>query len=140
MASGIYSNFKYNCFAGRQDLEADSPSDVIKVALMDTNHSFNAAHNVWGQVSANELAAAGNYTTGGNILTDQTITKAALTKFDGDDVLWPDASFTAYHAVIYNSTTGDLIASIDFGGAQSPAGALFTIQWNASGIMTLATV
>ena len=139
MASGIYNKFKYECFAGRHDMEDDSPSDEIKVALMDDNHVFNAAHNVWAEVSANELAAAGNYVAGGEALVSQSITQGATTKFDAEDTVWANATFTAYHAVIYNATTNELIASIDLGGAQSPSGVNFTIQWNASGIMTLAT-
>lgn len=139
MASGIYDIFKYGCFAGEHDMEEDSPSDDIKVALLDNNHAFVSTHNLWTQVSGNELAAAGNYSTGGESLVSQDITKTATTKFDAEDVVWTNATFTAYHAVIYNATTGRLIASIDFGGAQSPSGVNFTIQWNASGIMTLAT-
>ena len=139
MASGIYNIFKYNCFGGNHDLEDDSPSDTIKVALMDNNHVFTATDDDWTDVSANELAAAGNYTTGGKTLASQGITQAATTIFDAANVEWLLATFTAYHAVIYNATTGELIASIDFGGAQSPAAVTFTVQWNASGIITLAT-
>ena len=138
MASGIYNIFKYNCFGGNHDLEDDSPSDTIKVALMDNNHSFTATDNDWTDVSANELAAAGNYTTGGATLSSQGITKAATTIFDAADTEWANATFSAYHAVIYNATTGELIASIDFGGVQSPSAVTFTIQWNASGIITIA--
>lgn len=138
MASGVYNIFKYNCFGGNQDLEDDSPSDVIKVALMDNNHVFDATDNYWSDVSANELAESGNYTAGGEILSGQAITKAATTKFDAEDTVWSNATFTAYHAVVYDATTGELIASIDFGEAKIVASAPFTIQWNSSGIVTIA--
>ena len=138
MASGIYNIFKYNCFGGNHDLEDDSPSDTIMVALMDDSHVFTATDEDWTDVSANELATAGNYTADGAILSTQGITVGATTKFDAADTTWANATFTAYHAVIYNATTGELIASIDFAGAQSPAAVTFTIQWNASGIITLA--
>ena len=49
------------------------------------------------------------------------------------------ATFTAYHAVIYDtSVSNDLIASIDFGGAKAVVAGTFTIQWDAAGIITLA--
>ena len=139
MASGIYNKFKYQCFAGGHDLEDDSPSDEIKIALMDDNHVFNATDNMWAQVSGNELAAAGNYIAGGEALENQSITQLATTKFDANNTTWSNATFSAYHAVIYNATTLELVASIDFGGVKDPSGVDFTIQWNASGIMTLAT-
>lgn len=138
MASGVYNIFKYNCFGGNQDLEEYSPSDVIKTALMDDNHAFDATDNLWTDVSANELAEAGNYTAGGEVLSGQVVVQASTTKFDAEDTVWANATFTAYHAVIYNATTGELIASIDFGEAKIVAGAPFTIQWNSSGIITIA--
>jgi len=139
MASGIYNIFKYGCFAGKYDMEEDSPSDVFKVALMDDNHSFVKANNSWAEISANELPAAGNYATGGAIITGQAITKGDTTKFDGSDVSWANATFSAYHAVVYNdsSATKELVASIDFGGVKTVAAGTFTIQWNAAGILTI---
>ncbi len=138
MVSGIYNIFKYNCFGGNHDLEDNSPSDVIKIALMDNSHSFSAGDEDWSDVSANELAAAGNYTTGGKALASQGIAVGATTVFDADDTSWLNATFSAWHAVIYNVTTGELIASIDFGSEQAPAAVTFTLQWNASGIITIA--
>lgn len=136
MASGIYERFKANLMNKEVDLEADT----IKCALLDTNHSFTATHNTWSQVSANELANGNGYTTGGEALTTKAVTQGATTDWDADDVSWTSASFTAYHAVIYDDTvaTDDLICSIDFGGAQTVTSGTFTIQWNASGIITLA--
>ena len=138
MASGIYNKFKAQLFEGKMDLQDDSPSDEIKIALMDNNHSFDATKNMWSQISANELASAGNYTTGGKSLVSQGVTQAGTTKFDAEDLSWLNATFSAYHAVIYNNTDGTLIASIDFGSVKTVAAGTFTIQWNAAGIITLA--
>lgn len=136
MASGIYNRFKANLMNKEVDLEADT----IKVILLNNSHSFTATHNTYSQVSANELSTAGGYTAGGATLASKTVTQAATTAWDAADVQWTSASFTAYHAVIYDDTvaTDDLICSIDFGGAQTVASGTFTIQWNASGIITLA--
>lgn len=136
MASGIYNRFKANLMNKEVDLEADT----IKVALLSADHSFSATHNTWSQVSANEIAGTGNYTTGGATLGNKTVTQAATTKWDADNTAWANATFTAAHAVLYDDThaTDDLIMSLDFGGAQTIAGATFTINWHSDGIITLA--
>lgn len=136
MASGIYNRFKANLMNKEIDLEADT----IKVILLNNSHSFTATHNTYSQVSANELSTAGGYTAGGAALASKAVTQGATTSWDAADISWTSATFTAYHAVIYDDTTAsdDLICSIDFGGAQVVSGGTFEIQWNASGIITLA--
>lgn len=135
MASGIYNRFKANLMNKETDLEGDT----IKVALLNNSHSFTATNNTWSDVSANEISGTG-YTTGGAALASKAVTQASTTKWDAADVSWSSASFTAYHAVIYDDTmtNDDLICSIDFGGAQTVSSATFTIQWDSNGIITLA--
>ena len=133
MASGIYNRFKANLMNKVVDLEGDT----IKVTLYDNSHSFTAADTDY--TTDNELATTGGYTQGGATLASKAVTEAATTKWDAADVAWTSATFTAYHAVIYDSTAGnDLIASIDFGGAKVVAAGTFTIQFDAAGIITLA--
>ena len=133
MANGIYNRFKANLMNKVVDLEADT----IKVALYDNSHSFTATDTDY--TTTNELATAGGYTQAGATLAGKAVTEAATTKWDGTDLAWTTATFTAYHAVIYDSTAGnDLICSIDFGGAKTVAAGTFTIQWDASGIITIA--
>lgn len=136
MASGIYNRFKANLMNKIVDMEADT----INVMLLDNGHAFTATHNVIGDVSANELANGNGYTTGGEALANKSVTQAATTKFDADNVAWAAATFSAYHAVLYDDTVGtdDLICSIDFGGEQQVTGGTFTIQWDEDGILTLA--
>lgn len=133
MASGIYSRFKANLMNKVVDLEGDT----INVALYDDSHAFNAAHTDY--TTDNELATAGGYTQGGSALAGKAVTEGATTKFDATDHAWTSATFTAYHAVIYDSTAGnDLICSIDFGGAKTVSAGTFTIQWHVDGVITLA--
>ena len=135
MASGIYNRFKANLMNKEVDLEAD----VIKVILLDNSHTFTAGNDVLGDVSANELSSGSGYTTGGNTLASKAVTQAVTTKWDAADRDWTTATFTAYHAVIYDtSVTDNLIASIDFGGAKAVVAGTFTIQWDSAGIITLA--
>lgn len=133
MASGIYNRFKANLMNKVVDLEADT----INVSLYDNSHAFTATDTDY--TTTNELATAGGYTQGGQALAGKAVTEAATTKWDATDLAWTSATFTAYHAVIYDSTAGnDLICSIDFGGAQTVAAGTFTIQWHANGIITMA--
>lgn len=136
MASGIYNRFKANLMNKEVDLEADT----IKVMLLDNSHSFTATHNQKSEIVANEINGTG-YTAGGEALASKAVTQGATTKWDAADVEWTNATFTAYHAVIYDDTltNDDLIASIDFGGAKSVSDGTFKIQWHANGIVTLAT-
>ena len=118
------------------DLEADS----IYVSLYDGTHAFTAADTDY--TTTNELASTGGYTQGAdasNLLASKAVTEAATTKWDATDHAWTSATFSAYHAVIWDATAGnDLIASIDFGGAQTVSSGTFTIQWHSDGIITLA--
>ena len=132
--SGIYNIFKANLINKEVDLEADT----IKVALYDNTHDFTATQTAYS--TTNELAAAGEYTQGGFTLTAMAVTSGATTKWDAGDAVWAGATFTAYGALIYDSSVADNpICTIDFGGAKTVASGTFTIEWNADGIITLAT-
>lgn len=137
MASGIYNRFKANLMNKEIDLEADT----IKAILLDNGHSFSAANNVIGDVDGNELPTAGGYTQKTKALAGKAVTQGASTKWDGTDVEWAAATFSAWHAVLYDDTIGtdDLMVSIDFGGEKVVTAGTFKIQWHANGIVTLAT-
>ena len=133
MASGIYNRFKANLMNKAVDLEADT----INVALYDDSHAFTATDTDY--TTSNELATATGYTQGGKALASKAVTEGATTKWDAADLTWASSSFTAYHAVIYDtSVTNDLICSIDFGGAETVTSGTFTIEWHSDGIITLA--
>ncbi len=141
MANGIYNRLKANL--GNKLVDLGTGGDIIKVALLDNNHTFDADNNTFADISTNELLSSGTgYTSGGETLANQDFTQDDtndLAKFDADDVQWLTATFTAYHAVIYDDTLAgdDLIGSIDFGGAKSVTGGTFTIAWNSNGIVRL---
>ena len=133
MASGIYNRFKANLMNKVVDLEAD----VIKCALYDDSHAFTATDHTY--TTTNELASTGGYTQGGVALASKAVTEAATTKWDAADVSWESATFTAYHAVLYDETAASsLICSFDFGGARTVSSGTFSIVWDAAGIITLA--
>lgn len=139
MASGIYNRFKYNLMKKLIDCSADT----FKVALLDGDHAFDADHDVWGDVSSNEIAddSGNGYTAGGATLGTPTATQDDANNcatFDGVNAEWTSATFTASHAVIYDSSvTDNLVCSIDFSGAKSVSSGTFTIQWSGDGIIRL---
>jgi hypothetical protein len=137
MVSGIYDCLKEDLMVGAVNL--GSGGDTIKVGLLDDSHAFSAANSAWADVSANEISGTG-YTAGGVTLGSQAVSVASNTaKFDAADTEWTSASFTAYHAVIYDTTNSNsLICSIDFGGAQTVSSGTFTIQWHTDGILSLS--
>lgn len=134
MASGIYNRFKFNTLSGGMSLYGDT----LKVALVSGGHSFDATHNTFSQVSANQISGTG-YSAGGATLASKAIVQSGSSSFDAADTSWTTATFTASHAVLYDDTLAndDLICSFDFGGAQTVTAGTFTIQWHASGILTL---
>jgi len=139
MAEGIYNRMKANLM--NKEVDLGNGGDTIKVTLLNNSHAFDPDDNVWTDVSANEIETSG---TGYNqkTLANQVVTQDDtndLAKFDADDVQWTTATFTAYHAVIFDDTlaSDDLIGSIDFGGAKSVTGGTFTIAWNTDGIIRL---
>lgn len=124
---------------GTYDLEADT----VKCALMTTSHAFNADNDGWASVSANEIAGTG-YSAGGETLANGTVSVDDTDDegvWDADDEAWTGASFTAYHAVIYDDTPSSpadpLICSIDFSGAQTVTSGTFTIQFATEGIINI---
>lgn len=138
MASGLYNYFL--CHTMDAEYNLGNGQDTIKTALLDNSHSFTATDDAWADVSANELGSGSGYTTGGETLANQSVAIDDVHNegvFDGDDEAWTSASFSAYHAVLYDDTHGSdaLIGSIDFGGIQTVTAGTFTISWAAEGIV-----
>lgn len=140
MSSGMYNEFKGELMNKVFDLEADS----IVCALMTNSHSFDPDDNGWATVSANEISGSGYPNGNSNVLQscavsiDDTDDEGV---FDAADIQWTSATFSAYHAVIYDDTptspADPLIISIDFGGIQQVTSGTFTIQWDTEGIVNI---
>jgi hypothetical protein len=124
----------------------DLDTDTIKVALVSSAYTLNAAHTVWADISANEITGTG-YTAGGATLANAALTyDGTQAKLDADDVIWTASTLSARWAVIYKSGTANalvnplLLAILldDTPADVSSNNADFTIEWPASGISTLA--
>lgn len=115
----------------------DLDTDTLKVALVTSAYTPSAAHTIWADVSANEVATGSGYTTGGIALTTPVV---AASNIDYDDLVWTALTKTFRYAVCYKSGSG--------GGLTNPllwyalldttpadvvsSGSNYTIQWNAT--------
>lgn len=136
------ANLLYNSFKGKiGDGSISWPTASVKVALVTSAYVPDIdTHTTFATHVTNEVVATG-YTAGGIALANKTVTVDTvndLAKYDADDITWPSSTITARAAVIYEATSGHLIAYIDFVTDQVSTGGNFTINWHADGIFKLA--
>lgn len=131
----------------------DLDTDTLKAALYNDSitpangvTSANTAYNagVWGV--ANEQDDGTNWDAGGEPLTSVTCAASGTTvTLDAADTSQGGASTTlasVFGCLVYSDTVASPVADQGicynyFGGTNGVTGGTFTIQWNASGIMSL---
>lgn len=124
---------------------ANTTPDVFKIALYDNSATLTKTTTAY--TATGELAATGGYSTGGNTLT---ISTAPTTDTSGavnvayisfSNTNWTTATFTAYGALIYNSSqTNRAVAVLDFGGAKTVTSGTFTITFPTYASGTTAAI
>lgn len=126
MASRLSNNFLTQLLKK----EIDFDTDVFKIILMGAGFVFaRATHNLYADVSANELATQYGYTAGGQVLTGVAVSQDD--SLAAGKVVWNSASWTATGgalsasgAIIYDDTVvaapgaKAIVGYIDFGGTQ----------------------
>jgi len=124
-------------------------SATIKATLHTSTYTFAATHSVYADLT-NELTTANGYTNGGQSLASITWGQTSGTAtFDAADTVWTASggSIVARRLVLravgtFNSQVDPLLLSVllDTTPADVTAttGNTLTMQWNASGIFTLA--
>ena len=136
----LYGAFVDHLAQKRIDLD----TDTIKVALCTSTYAPNKdTHDFFNDIT-NEVTGTG-YTAGGATLGSVTWTYNSTTDtwtLDAADVVWGSSTITARYAIIYVDTAGasstdPLIGYVDFESNVSSTAGNFTIQWNASGILTV---
>lgn len=123
----------------------DLDGDTLKVALMTSSYTPNAASNTSFSGLTGEVANGNGYTTGGITLANVTVTRSgATTTLDADPVVWTasGAGITARYAVIYSSTADRVLAYFLLDDTPADVvitdGNTLTINWHASnGILTI---
>jgi len=133
------TSFKVELLQGIHDFRLTG-GDAFKIALYDNTPTFTAATTAYQ--TTGELAATGNYVTGGNTLTRVDPTSTSTTAYtDFADEVWSTATFTAYGALIYNSTAGtNCVIGLDFGGAKTASAGDFTVQFPAPGATAIIRI
>jgi len=140
MIINIYDQFaKLQAGVNGFDFTAE---DLALVLLKDTATPDLAADVGYASIGSDEVDAGDGYTVGGIQLTgvswvfDSPSQRYTL---DANDVTWTGLTKTFQYAALFfqNTTNKDLILLIDFESAQSITASDYTIEWNASGILSL---
>ena len=127
------TSFKQELFEGVHDFQV--AGSTYNMALYDNTATLTAATAAY--TTSGELAASGNYVTGGNALTNIAPTVDGTTAIcDFVDEVWGTATFTAYGALIYKDTTDEAVIVCDFGGAKTATAGDFTVQFPAAAAAT----
>jgi len=117
---------------------------VFNIALYDDTTTMTAATATYPGAGVNgELAAAGNYTQGGQALTNvapvwsSTGGTAAIIDFDPDEI-FANATFSAMGALIYNTNgaANTTVCLLDFVTLQTATAGDFTIQFPVANAAT----
>jgi hypothetical protein len=150
----LYNSFKKYLLDGTIDLD----TDTIKVALVTSAYTPLATHDVLADVMASPdpevvaIASPSNgYTDGGAALANAAVTftdSPSAGKFDADDLTWSALTATFRYGIVYASKSvgspaivNPLIGYILFDTTPDDitvTGIDFSIQWSASGIITLS--
>lgn len=125
-------------------IDWSAAGDTLKVMLVTATYTPSTAHNYKDDIT-NEVSGT-NYTARGGEIASKSVTQAAgVSTIDGADVTWLQnaGGFTdARYAIIYKDTavdgTSPLVGYIDLGSDKGNVNGDLTIQWNASGIYTVA--
>ena len=147
MAAGnwiVYNEFRLDVMEGVHNLE----TDTIKIQLHTTTHTPAVEADAVKADLDNEVANGNGYTTGGAAITNPQVTHSTTTATfddDGTNVSWTGSSsgFTCRYAIMHNDTptspADPLIcySDLDASSITVNSGDTLTIQFNASGILTL---
>jgi len=126
ISQAMCTSFKQELMQALHNFTA-STGNTFKIALYTSSATLGASTTAY--TTSNEVASTGNYTAGGNTLTNVTPTTSGTTAFtDFADTTWSSATITANGALIYNSTNADrAVAVLAFGGDKTSTNGDFTV-------------
>ena len=148
MARGDFTLFEeFVDILGQGDHQLDA--HTLKLGIVDNTLAplANIATPTWGDYSANEVSTAGGYTANGITLTYSGVTRwseaGGTATLDAENITISQngSGFTdGYWGILYNDThvTDGAIGFLDLGGPVSEQAGDININWNASGILTIA--
>lgn len=126
-------------------------SDSFRIALISASYTFDATDTAWSEISTNEIANGGGYTTHGEAFTFAVSESGGTVTVDGSNTTWsamtkspaPQAAVVVRDADSNGSlaTTDIPIFYVDLesGGTVSDLSSQdLTVNVHASGLMTFA--
>jgi hypothetical protein len=131
----VCATFKQELLDGDHDIS----SDTIKLALYESSATLDA--NTSAYSASDEVGGSGTYSAGGgtlagaNVSLTKTNATASTAFVDFDDLSFTSATISAQAALIYNTSSANVNASIavlDFGGVKTSTNGTFTIQFPAN--------
>ena len=131
----VCATFKQELLDGDHDIS----SDTIKLALYTDSATLDA--NTSAYSASDEVGGSGTYSAGGgtlagaNVSLTKTNATASTAFVDFDDLSFTSATISAQAALIYNTSSVNVNASIavlDFGGVKTSTNGTFTIQFPAN--------
>lgn len=137
ITQAICNSWKVEILKAEHDFTA-STGDTFTMALyLDATATLSASTTAY--TTTGEVAAGGNYSTGGADLTSVTPTLDSSTAVcDFDDETWTSSTITADGALIYNNTHASdaAVVVLDFGSSKSSSNGDFTVQFPAAAAAT----
>ena len=128
----VCATFKQQLLDGDHDIS----NDTLKLALYSATATLDS--NTSAYAATNEVGASGSYSAGGgtlagaNVSLTKTNATASTAFVDFDDLSFTTATISAQAALIYNTSSANVNASIavlDFGGVKTSTNGTFTIQF-----------
>jgi hypothetical protein len=139
--ANVYNRGKLVMTDGTVDWDGATALGVI---LVTSTYVYNADHNFVSDLT-NELAGGGyaRQTLAGRTQVEDDVNDRI--EFDATDTTFPTLGAAAgnpAHAIVYDNTTGldttrDLICMVTLTAPPVPNGGDYTIQWDATGVLTL---
>ena len=128
----VCATFKQELLDGDHNISADT----LKLALYTNAATLDA--NTSAYSASDEVGNSGSYSAGGGTLANANVSltktnATASTAFvDFDNLSFTSATISAQAALIYNTSSANVNASIavlDFGGVKTSTNGTFTIQF-----------
>lgn len=126
ISQAMCTSFKVQLMTGTHNFTA-STGNTFKIALYQSTANLGATTTAY--TASDECPSTGNYTAGGQALTNITPTSSGTTAYtDFDDETWANATITANGALIYNSSAANAaVCVLAFGGDKTSTNGDFTI-------------
>lgn len=134
LQQGQTTSFKVELLQGVHNFTA-STGDTFKIALYEASASLGPTTTAY--TTTGEITGTG-YAAGGITLTNVTPTSSGTTAYTTfANASWPNATFTARGALIYNATEGNKsVCVLDFGSDKTATAQTFLVQFPAAGATT----